>query len=116
MDRYYYAIVECDTIQTASYVYSELQGAELERSANILNLSFVPDDMTFDEEYRLRRPDLFFCCQHIDSTGSRDQATSKDERTDYQPLDFATDVRSRSTRHLSRIDLLRRLFGIQKSS
>lgn len=52
-DRYFYAIVECDTIQLASYLYSELQGAELERSANVLNLSFVPDDMTFEEECRL---------------------------------------------------------------
>lgn len=60
MDRYYYAIAECDTVQTASHLYSELQGAELERSANVLNLSFVPDDMTFEEEYRLRRPDFSF--------------------------------------------------------
>ena len=45
--------MECDSVELASYLYSELQGAELERSANILNLSFVPDDMTFDEECRL---------------------------------------------------------------
>ncbi|KAH9004264.1 hypothetical protein EDB86DRAFT_3209250 [Lactarius hatsudake] len=50
--RYYYAIVECDSVQLATHLYSELQGAELERSANVLNLSFVPDDMTFDEECR----------------------------------------------------------------
>jgi len=29
-----------------------LEGTELERSANVFDLSFVPDDMTFDEEYR----------------------------------------------------------------
>ena len=56
VDRYYYAIVECDSVETASYLYSELEGAELERSANVLNLSFVPDDMTFEEEYRSRHP------------------------------------------------------------
>lgn len=55
MDRYFYAVVECDTVELASYLYSELQGAELERSANVLNLSFVPDDMTFEEECRLCR-------------------------------------------------------------
>ncbi|KAI9445025.1 hypothetical protein H4582DRAFT_876767 [Lactarius indigo] len=71
--RYYYAIVECDSVQLATHLYSELQGAELERSANVLNLSFVPDDMTFDEE-------------------CRDQATSADESTNYQPLDFTTDA------------------------
>ena len=52
MDRYFYAVVECDTVELASYLYSELQGAELERSANVLNLSFVPDDMTFEQECR----------------------------------------------------------------
>jgi hypothetical protein len=52
MDRYFYAVIECDTVELASYLYSELQGAELERSANVLNLSFVPDDMTFEEECR----------------------------------------------------------------
>jgi len=52
VNRYYYAIVECDTVQLASYLYSELQSAELERSANVLNLSFVPDDMTFEEVFR----------------------------------------------------------------
>ena len=60
MDRYYYAIVECDAVQTASHLYSELQGAELGRSANVLNLSFVPDDMKFEEEYRSRRPNFSF--------------------------------------------------------
>ncbi|KAI0307985.1 hypothetical protein B0F90DRAFT_1807324 [Multifurca ochricompacta] len=71
--RYYYAIVECGTVQLASHLYSMLQGAELERSANVLNLSFVPDDMTFEVE-------------------CRDQATSVIESTNYQPLDFATDA------------------------
>ena len=56
VNRYYYAIVECDTVQLASYLYSELEGAELERSANVLNLSFVPDEMTFEEEFRLCQP------------------------------------------------------------
>jgi hypothetical protein len=50
--RYYYAIAEFDSIQAASHVYSELEGAELERSANVFDLSYVPDGMTFDEECR----------------------------------------------------------------
>ncbi|KAI0274829.1 hypothetical protein BC834DRAFT_849735 [Gloeopeniophorella convolvens] len=71
--RYYYAVVECDSVQIASHLYSELQGAELERSANLLDLSFVPDDMTFDEK-------------------CRDEATCADEGTNYQGLDFTTDA------------------------
>ncbi|KAI9512922.1 hypothetical protein F5148DRAFT_1279424 [Russula earlei] len=91
--RYFYAIVECDTVQLASYLYSELEGAELERSANVLNLSFVPDDMTFEEECRLCRPILSWSvCLLGCHPPNRDQATSADETTNYQPLDFATDA------------------------
>ncbi|KAG9011771.1 pre-rRNA-processing protein esf1 [Tulasnella sp. 427] len=50
--RYFYAIVECDTSETAAYVYKELDATELERTANLLDLSFVPDDMKFDGECR----------------------------------------------------------------
>ncbi|KAG9309208.1 hypothetical protein JVU11DRAFT_10922 [Chiua virens] len=50
--RYYYAVVECDAVETAAHVYNELEGTELERSANVFDLSFVPDDMIFDDEPR----------------------------------------------------------------
>ena len=52
LSRYYYAIVECDTVEAASHVFSELEGTELERSANVFDLSFVPGGMTFDDEPR----------------------------------------------------------------
>ena len=51
-NRYYYAIVECDTPHTASHIFDELDGTELERSANVFDLSFVPDGMSFDQEFR----------------------------------------------------------------
>ncbi|KIJ11829.1 hypothetical protein PAXINDRAFT_137574 [Paxillus involutus ATCC 200175] len=50
--RYYYAIVECDTVEAAEHVYNELEGTELERSANVFDLSFVPDEMVFEDEPR----------------------------------------------------------------
>ncbi|KAI0695164.1 hypothetical protein BC835DRAFT_1273760 [Cytidiella melzeri] len=50
--RYYYAIVDCDSVQTASYLYDELEGTELERSANVFDLSFVPEEMNFNDEFR----------------------------------------------------------------
>ncbi|KZT30594.1 hypothetical protein NEOLEDRAFT_1082725 [Neolentinus lepideus HHB14362 ss-1] len=70
--RYYYAIVECDTQQTASHIYNELQGTELEYSANVFDLSYVPDDMTFDDEHR-------------------DEASDEVNAT-YKGLDFVTDA------------------------
>ena len=42
----------CDTVEAAAFLISELNGTELERSANVFDLSFVPDDMTFDNEFR----------------------------------------------------------------
>jgi len=51
-NRYYYAIVECDTLDTASHIFNELDGTELERSANVFDMSFVPDEMSFDQEFR----------------------------------------------------------------
>lgn len=39
-------------METALHIYNELEGTELERSANVFDLSFVPDEMVFNEEYR----------------------------------------------------------------
>ncbi|EJD04071.1 uncharacterized protein FOMMEDRAFT_121565 [Fomitiporia mediterranea MF3/22] len=73
--RYYYAIVICDTLDTAAHLVSELDGTELERSANVFDLSYVPDDMTFDDDFR-------------------DEATPTTESTNttYKGLDFSTDA------------------------
>ncbi|KAJ3857805.1 hypothetical protein EV368DRAFT_29427 [Lentinula lateritia] len=70
--RYYYAILTCDTVDAASHIYDELEGTELERSANVFDLSFVPTDMTFEDE-------------------PRDEAT-EDEGSAYKGVDFVTDA------------------------
>ncbi|TDL28603.1 hypothetical protein BD410DRAFT_760012 [Rickenella mellea] len=71
--RYYYAIVTCDTVEAATHIYQELDGTELERSANVFDLSFVPDDMQFDDT-------------------PRDEAVGETEAdtTLYRGLDFST--------------------------
>ncbi|KAF8337528.1 uncharacterized protein EI90DRAFT_2910021 [Cantharellus anzutake] len=50
--RYYYAIGEFDSPSTAQHVYEQLDGTELERSANIFDMSYVPDDLVFDNDFR----------------------------------------------------------------
>ncbi|XP_038884339.1 pre-rRNA-processing protein esf1 [Benincasa hispida] len=50
--RYYFAVVECDSIATADYLYKTCDGVEFERSSNILDLRFIPDSMKFEHPPR----------------------------------------------------------------
>ncbi|XP_051147664.1 pre-rRNA-processing protein esf1 [Andrographis paniculata] len=67
--KYYYAVVECDSITTSDYLYNNCDGLEFERSANKLDLRFIPDSMEFKQP-------------------PRDVAT--EAPADYQGLDFQT--------------------------
>ncbi|KAL8294639.1 hypothetical protein RB597_007745 [Gaeumannomyces tritici] len=50
--RYYYAIMECSDEATAETIYREVDGREYLASSNFLDLRFVPNDTTFDDEPR----------------------------------------------------------------
>ncbi|KAJ8764492.1 hypothetical protein K2173_006232 [Erythroxylum novogranatense] len=67
--RYYYAVVECDSVATSEHLYKACDGLEFERSSNVLDLRFIPDSMEF------KHP-------------PRDVATEKP--TGYEGLDFQT--------------------------
>jgi len=47
--KYYFAIVHCDSINTAQQIYDDYDGFEYENSALKLDLRFVPDDMKFPD-------------------------------------------------------------------
>lgn len=50
--RYYYAVMVCSSPETAQKIYEATDGTEYQSSSNVIDLRFVPDDVTFDDEPR----------------------------------------------------------------
>lgn len=50
--KYYYAVIECDSVETAQAIYNACDGNEYESSANFFDLRYIPDDMEFTDEPR----------------------------------------------------------------
>lgn len=69
--RYYYAVVVCSDSNTAHKIYEATDGSEYLSSSNFLDLRFIPDDVTFDDEAR----------DECDSVPSG-----------YKPVEFVTDA------------------------
>lgn len=69
--RYYYAVMICSNEKTAQTIYEATDGSEYLSSSNFLDLRFVPDDVTFDDE-------------------PRDECTSVPDN--YRPVEFVTDA------------------------
>ncbi|GAA5969375.1 hypothetical protein JCM11641_008095 [Rhodosporidiobolus odoratus] len=77
LERYYYAVATFDTPAAALHVVQQINGSEFERTANIFDLQFVPDETSFDDDP-----------VHDEAT----EATIAAEGNSYQGLDFATDA------------------------
>ena len=43
--KYYYAVITCDSVETAANIYNECDGMEIERTQSILDIRYVPDDL-----------------------------------------------------------------------
>ena len=50
--KHYYGVVTCDSARTADAIYTECDGTELEASSMVLDLRFIPEDMSFAREPR----------------------------------------------------------------
>ncbi|KAK7754131.1 pre-rRNA-processing protein esf1 [Diatrype stigma] len=69
--RYYYAVMVCSDTSTAQKIYDATDGTEYQASSNFIDLRFIPDDVTFDDEPR----------DECDQIGA-----------DYKPTEFITDA------------------------
>lgn len=48
--RYYYAVITCDSAQTAKAIYDDMDSREYLTSANFFDLRFIPDEVSFDQD------------------------------------------------------------------
>ncbi|XP_018409771.1 PREDICTED: ESF1 homolog [Nanorana parkeri] len=79
--KYFYAVVECDTPETANKIYEDCDGMEFESSCSFVDLRFIPDDEQFDDEPKDSAVDMDISAYKPKLFTSAANATSKVELT-----------------------------------
>ncbi|XP_053192356.1 ESF1 homolog [Scomber japonicus] len=79
--KYFYAVVECDSVNTAAKIYEECDGYEYESSCSMLDLRFVPSDVTFDDEPKDEATDVNLTAYTPKLFTSTSSSTSKVQLT-----------------------------------
>ncbi|XP_015245505.1 PREDICTED: ESF1 homolog isoform X2 [Cyprinodon variegatus] len=79
--KYFYAVVECDSPETAAKIYEECDGYEYESSCSVLDLRFIPDDVMFEEEPKDVATDINLSAYQPKLFTSSATATSKVQLT-----------------------------------
>ncbi|KZC06127.1 PREDICTED: ESF1 homolog [Dufourea novaeangliae] len=69
--KYYYAVADFDSAETANKIYTECDGTEYESTATKMDLRFIPNDMEFDQ-------------------APREVCSETPELSKYQPRQFTT--------------------------
>lgn len=62
--KYYFAVVECDSVGTAAALYEAADGVGFENSGLRLDLRFISDDETFDRQV-IGFCFLFLCSSYL---------------------------------------------------
>lgn len=50
--KWFFAVVDCDSIKTATHIYKECDGLEFERSGIVLDVRYIPDEVEFSQAPR----------------------------------------------------------------
>ncbi|XP_026869577.2 ESF1 homolog [Electrophorus electricus] len=79
--RYYYAVVECDSVATAVSIYEECDGFEYESSRSTLDLRFIPDEVAFEDEPKDRASEVDISTYKPRLFSSASNTTAKVELT-----------------------------------
>lgn len=72
--KYYYAVIVCDSLSTADHIYQKCDGLELETSASKIDLRFIPEDMSFEDDE------------------AKERSSSIPDKLTYKPLSFTTEA------------------------